>query len=230
MNKIRIHSEISYILSILIMSFSVAMVSAADFGVSMIVAPAYILSQKLSFLTFGQSEYIIQALLFIVFCLLLRKVKPVFFCSFLTCILYGAALDFWRWVIPIFNPDITVPGSMSMVLRIVFFVLGMVMTAFAVAMSFHTYLYPQVYDFFVKGVTAHFDLNRTKFKYFFDGGCLFVACAMTLMFFGKFVGVGIGTIILTLLNGFLIGIFDKILTTKFEFVPFFQKLEPAFDF
>ena len=66
--KLTIHSELVYVLSIIILSFSVAMVSAADFGLSMIVSPAYILSQKLEFLTFGQSEYVVQAFMFIIFC------------------------------------------------------------------------------------------------------------------------------------------------------------------
>ena len=49
MKKIKIYSEIIYLLSIIIISFSVAMLSAVDFGISMIVAPAYILSEKLGF-------------------------------------------------------------------------------------------------------------------------------------------------------------------------------------
>ena len=41
-----------YLPSMIIMSLAVAMTAAADFGVSMIVAPAYILSLKIPFLTF----------------------------------------------------------------------------------------------------------------------------------------------------------------------------------
>ena len=57
--KIRISSELTYLIATVILAFSVAMITITDFGVSMIVAPAYILSQKLGFLTFGQSEYVI---------------------------------------------------------------------------------------------------------------------------------------------------------------------------
>lgn len=86
-------SEICYLVSIVLLSFAVAMVAAAGFGVSMVVAPAYVLSLKVPFLTFGQSEYVVQALLFAVFCLLMRRVKLVYFSSFLTCLIYGAVLD-----------------------------------------------------------------------------------------------------------------------------------------
>ena len=47
--------------------------------------------------------------------------KPVYFSAFITCLIYGAILDFWRSVIPLFNPEITAPGSMSMPLRIFLF-------------------------------------------------------------------------------------------------------------
>ena len=134
--KPSISGEWAYALAIVIMSLSVAIVAAADFGVSMIVAPAYILSLKVPALTFGQCEYIVQGLLFLVFCLLMGRVKPLYFTSFLTCLLYGAALDFWRAVIPMLNPAVTPPGSMGMPLRIAFFVVGTVITALAVAFCF----------------------------------------------------------------------------------------------
>ena len=111
MKKINLSSEISYIVALILLSFAVAMVSATNFGVSMIVAPAFILSQKIGALTFGQCEYIIQGILFVLFCILMKKIKLAYFCSFLTGVIYGFMLDFWRTIVPHFNPSLTVPGS-----------------------------------------------------------------------------------------------------------------------
>ena len=227
--KITFFSEFAYVFAILILSFSVAMVSAADLGMSMIVAPAYILSQKVNFLTFGQSEYVIQALLFIIFCILMKKVKLIYFTSFLNCIIYGAVLDMWRVIIPMFNPEITTPGSMSMPIRIAFFVVGALITAFSIALFFRVYLYPQVYDFFVKGITEHFKINQTKFKTAFDLSCLAVSVIMTLVFFKAFVGIGIGTIILAVVNGSLIGACGKIIDKIFDIKPMFPNFAKKFD-
>lgn len=229
MKKIRIPSEAAYLFSIVIMSFSVAMSAAADFGLSMIPAPAYILSLKVDFLTFGYAEYVLQGLLFIALCIVLRKVKITYLFSFVTCLLYGAFLDFWRRVIPIFNPDITPPGSMAMPLRIVFFVSGMLITALGVALSFRPYFFPQVYDFFVNALRNRFDFNLTKFKLIYDSAFLAVSVAMSLLFFGRFNGIGIGTVILTVLNGPILGLFDKLLTKYFEFYPISKKLEKLFE-
>lgn len=227
--KITLHSEAVYAAAIIILAFAVAMLSAADFGVSMIVAPAYIISQKLGFITFGQGEYLVQSALFIAFCLLMKNIKLTYFNSFVTCLLYGAVLDFWRFVVPIFNPNVTEPGSMSMSVRIVFYILGTLLTSFSVMLSFKTYFYPQVYDFFVKGISARFGIDRIKFKKIFDFSCLAVSCVLTLVFFRKFVGVGVGTLIMTFVNGFIIEkfelIFDKYVTLK----PFSPKLAKKFD-
>ena len=228
MKRYTFPGEVAYVVANLTLSLAVAMLTAADFGISMIVAPAYILSQKLGFLTFGQSEYVIQALLFVALCLLMKKVKPVYFGSFATCLLYGAILDGWRAVIPLFNPAVTAPGSMALPWRLLMFVAGELLTAISVALFFHAYLYPQVYDFFVKAVAVRFGLNRTKFKMIFDGCCLAVGCAMTLLLFGRFVGIGVGTLLMTVVNGWLIGQCSSWLEKHVELKPLFPKLAAHF--
>lgn len=229
MKKLKICSEAVYVIAMLCISFSVAMVSAADFGVSMIVACAYIISEKSPLLTFGQAEYIVQGLLFAVFCLLMRKVRLTYFCAFVTSVVYGALLDMWRAVIPHFNPLVCAPGSMHMALRITYFTVGMVMTAFAVALFFKTYICPQVYDYFVKAVSGRYGVDRTRFKRFFDAGCLVTACALSLIFFRGLVGIGIGTLIMTVWNGPLIGAFGRLFDRTLEVKPLFPKLAAKFE-
>lgn len=216
--KITISSEVVYLLGILLLSFSVAMIASTNFGVSMIVAPAYIISQKLEFITFGQSEYIIQGLLFIAFCILMKRFKPIYLFSFITGLIYGAVLDLWRLIIPHFNPSICPPGSLPLPLRIIYFAVGMLLTSLAVSLFFRTYIYPQVYDFFVKCISQKFGIDRTKFKTAFDGSMLIISCVLSLVLFHGFVGIGVGTIIMTVLNGTIIGLFgrliDKFVITK----------------
>ncbi|MCM1308916.1 MAG: DUF6198 family protein [Butyrivibrio sp.] len=229
MKRLKICSEAVYIIAMLCISFAVAMVSAADFGVSMIVASAYVISEKASFLSFGQAEYIVQGLLFIVFCILMRRVRLAYFCAFVTSVLYGALLDMWRAVIPHFNPSRFAPGSMQTAVRIAYLVLGMLMTAFAVALFFKTYICPQVYDYFVKAVSEKYGVKRTRFKLCFDIGCLVTACALSFAFFGRLVGIGIGTVLMTLFNGALIGAFGRLLDKTVEVKPLFPKLAARFE-
>ena len=227
MKKLVIHSETVYVLGIVLLSFAVAMLTAANFGISMIVAPAYLLSLKTGFLTFGQAEYVIQAFLFVLFCLVMKRFKPVYLSSFVTCLIYGAVLDLWR-LIPIFNPSVTEPGSMALPLRILMFVFGILFTSASVMLFFKTYLYPQVYDFFVKGVSEKFGIEISRFKTCFDLSCLAVGSAMTLIFFKKFVGISFGTLLIALINGTLIGFFGKVFDRIFEVKPFFKKFSKYF--
>ncbi len=229
MKKINIYSEIIYVLSIIILAFSVAMLASADFGLSMIVAPAYILSQKLGFITFGQAEYLIQGVLFIAFCIIVRKFKATYLFAFLTCIIYGLCLDLFRLLIPAFNPSVTTPGSFELWVRIVYFVVGEILTAFSIALCFRTYLYPQVVDFFVVGVTKHFNLNRAKFKTINDIVFLAVSLVLSLVFFGKLVGINFGTIILTFINGPIIALMGRLFDRFFVVKPLFTKFSTLFE-
>ena len=228
MKKIKISAELAYPLAIIILSFAVSMLSAADFGISMIVAPAYLLSLKTGVLTFGQAEYVIQAGLFVLLCIILRRFKPVYLFSFVTCLVYGFVLDLWR-KIPVFNPSVVEPGSMALWLRIVMFVFGVVLTAFAIALFFKTYFYPQVYDFFVKAVSCRYPVKLSVIKTIVDFSCLTASVIMTLAFFGKFVGIGWGTLFMTVINGTAIGFFSKVLDKFFDFQPTFPKFAALFD-
>ena len=226
MKKIRLHSEWVYLLALAILALSVSMTAAADFGVSMIVAPAYIISLKWPMITFGQAEYIVQGLLFIVLCICMRRVRPLYLVAFATGVLYGAILDTWR-LIPLLSPDTV--GTAPMPLRIVLLLVGMVMTSFSIALLFRVYIYPQVYDFFVKGVAQRRNLPLTRFKQGFDAACLLVSVIMSLTLFGRFQGIGLGTLLMTACNGFLIGGFDRLIERTTEIKPRFTTLAARFD-
>lgn len=226
--KIRISSELTYILAIVLLALAVAILTTADFGISMVVAPAYLLSLKIGAITFGQAEYIIQAGVFIVLCFVLKKFRPVYLMSFATCLIYGAVLDLWR-LIPCFNPSVTEPGSMAMAYRIPMFIAGVLLTSFSVALFFKTYLYPQVYDFFVKAVSFKYGIKLSFFKTCVDLTLLLISTVMTFSFFGKLVGLNWGTLVMAAINGTIIGFFSKQLDRFFEFEPVFKKFSSYFE-
>lgn len=226
--KIKLPSEVVYFMGIVLLALAVAMLTAADFGVSMVVAPAYLLSLKVDFLTFGQAEYVVQAIVFILLCVILKKFKPIYLFSFMTCLIYGAVLDLWR-LLPAFNPAITPPGSNPMWQRIVMFIIGVILTSFSVALFYKTYLYPQVYDFFVKAVAEKYNLKVYIFKTCGDIAMLILSGCLTFWFFGEIKGINFGTLIMAFVNGAIIGFFSKIFDKYFEFSPIFKKLAGIFD-
>lgn len=89
-------TELAYVFGIVFVALGVVLMEKADFGVSMVVAPAYLLYRWLSpvwsFVTFGMAEYRLQAVLLLAMCLLLRfRVSYLF--SFVTAVVYGFVLD-----------------------------------------------------------------------------------------------------------------------------------------
>ena len=226
--KIRIPSEIIYVLAVVILAFSVCLATAADFGVSMIVAPAYILSIKFPALTFGQWEYVTQGILFVIFCFIMRRFHWTYLVSFLTCLFYGAVLDLWR-LIPIFNPNVTAPGSFDLWLRIVFFVVGILLTSFSIALFNRCYISPQVVDMVPQGVCKKFNFKFAYVKYVFDGAYLALGLVLSLIFFGKIVGLSFGTAIMFVINGFFISFLMKLLDKAFEFIPALKGFAKQFE-
>lgn len=63
MKKRRINSEILYLIAILVLSFSIDLLTIANMGLSAINGPAYILSEKVYSLTYGQAEYIVEGII-----------------------------------------------------------------------------------------------------------------------------------------------------------------------
>lgn len=227
--KIKIPNEIVYLTGICGLALAVAMIAASDFGVSPIIAPAYVLSCAVPWLSFGQAEYLVQGALLVAFCVIMGGFRAVYLSAFANCLIYGAVLDLWRAVIPVLNPHIVTAGSMSLAWRLFLYVVGNLLTGLSVAMFFKSYMYPQMYDFFVRGVSAHYAVARLKFKLCFDFSCLCIGLVLSFAFFGRLNGIGIGTVITSCVTGFIIEFFYKVLDKYFEFPPIFERFARKFD-
>lgn len=216
MKKRVFYTEISYILGLVIMAFAAAFTEKANFGMSMVVAPAYILHLKVSeflpWFTFGVSEYVFQGLLIIITVLIMRKFKISYLFSFVTAVIYGTLLDGAMALISILPEN-------TFAIRILWYILGTVLCSFAVSLFFHTYISPEAYELIVKEVAQKFNFNINKVKTSYD--CISVVLGIIMSFtffgFGVFKGVGVGTILCALINGFLIGRFSKLLEKHFDF-------------
>ena len=209
-------TELAYILGLVLIALGAAFMEKANFGMSMIVAPAYLLhlkvSQTYSFFTFGMAEYTLQGVLLILMILLVRRFKLSYLFSFVTAVIYGFILDgFILAISGIQNPGVA--------LRIVFYLLGMVFGALGVSLEFHTYIAPEVYELFVKEISAKYDKNIHKVKTVYDVASCMVGVIFSFTFFGLWVfeGVKWGTIVCALINGALIGICTKTFENHFEF-------------
>ena len=226
MNKKVLFSETAYILGLVLIALGVALMEKANFGVSMVVAPAYLLYRWInpvwSVFTFGMAEYCLQAALLIAMMLVLRKFRVSFLFSFVTAVIYGFLLD-GCMALAAFLPTTTA-------WRLLWYVLGMLLCSAGVSMIFHTYISPEVYELFVKEVSEYFGVNINRFKTGYDCVSCLVGLIMSFAIFGmwKFVGVSWGTVLCALINGSIIGAFSSFYEKHLEFKdrfpwrPFFE--------
>lgn len=227
--RLTLYSEPLYLFALLLIAFSVSMTVAAGLGVSMIVCPAYLVSEKLDFLSFGQAEYLLQGVLFVALCVIIRRFKWVYLSSFLSCLVYGFVLDLFQKFIPLFNAAKTPPESLHMGARIALLIGGMVLTSLSVALFFKVYLYPQVYDFFVKAIVVRFRLKEGVTKTVFDISFLALSVVLSFALFGGVTGIGWGTLAMAVCNGTLIGLFSKAFDRLFTVKPIFPKFARLFE-
>lgn len=215
MKKKRVfYSELAYVIGILLLALGTAFIEKANFGMSMIVAPAYLIHLKISefwpFFSFGMSVYIFQAMLLCLLALTLRKLKKSYILSFVTAVIYGIVLDLLISFVAL------IPFA-RLIWRIVYFALGLCICTAGITLLFHTYFPPEAYELVVKEFAEklHQPIGRVKTAY--DLLSCALGVALSLIFFGRFVGIGWGTFVCAALNGFLIGRCGKLFEKLFDF-------------
>ena len=203
-------------MGLVLLAFGASLMTRADFGLSMIIAPAFIISEFFSFMSFGMAEYLFQALLLILLVIFVRRFKFTYLLSFLTAVLYGMMLDGCLYLLAFL-------GEINIAVRIMFYLIGLFATSLGVAFMFHTYISAEVYELFVKEATERFGWKIGVVKTVYDCTSLVLSVLMSFAFFGfgHFKGIGIGTLVCALVNGRLISTFGSLLEKRFDFVDCF---------
>ena len=235
MKKIKKSNELLWLLGIIFVAFGVSICSKANLGVSMIAAPAFVISEALmpvwSILNVGVTEYIFQGVLLILMCIIVRRFNWRYLLAFAVAVIYGYVLNLFLWIMGgvEFN---------TVALRWVMLIIGDIITAFGVACFFRTYMPLQVYELFVAELTERFKLKISKVKWIFDLTLLAISIILAVTLFGDFgefdwssIGyssfhsIGLGTLVTTAINSPIIGLMGKLVDRFFDPSPRFQKLE-----
>ena len=231
MKKFNKMNELAWCFGILFISLGVFLVTKAGFGVSMVVAPAYIVhlavEKLLPWYSFGTSEYILQGVLLAAMCIIIRRFNWRYLLSFATAVIYGLILDLW---FALFGSSAPYTALWA---RILSLAAGVVITSLAIALFFRTYLPQQVYELFVSQVSARFGKKTERFKLWYDVSSLLIAVILALVVSHRFEDIrftdciGIGTIVCTVFNALMISLCGKALDKLFGFAPALPKLQQA---
>lgn len=221
MKKRVFYTEWAYALGMILLAAGTALMERADFGMSMVVAPAYILHLKLGqiwpFFSFGMAEYTLQAMILVLMMLLLRRVRRKYFFSFMTAVLYGFLLDGVMALMGLV-PETGLAG------RFAFYGAGTVVCSMGIALLFRTYIPLEAYEMFVQEISQKIGMDIHRFKTVYDCVSCGVSIVLSFVFFGwgVFEGVKAGTVFCALINGFLIGRCAAWLGKRWEFADRFR--------
>lgn len=227
MKKTHFYTEAAYILGLVLLAIGTAMMEKANFGVSMVVAPAYLFYLKvnpiLPVFTFGMAEYLLQLVLLVALALFQKRLRLCHLFSFITAFIYGLLLDGAMALTGMI-------ASNTMALRAILYLGGMVVCAAGVSMLFNTYIAPEAYELVVKEVSVALNRPTHKVKTAYDLCSCTVAVILSFAFFGfgVFEGVKLGTVFCALVNGSLIGIFNRLWSRRLDFTDAL-KLRPLFE-
>lgn len=231
MKKIAKASELLWLFGVIFVALGVALCSKADLGVSMIAAPAFVLSDALSFFSVGVIEYIAQGILLLILCIVIRRFRARYLLAFAVAVIYGYTLDLFLLMLSGFNPD-------TVAMRWVLLLIGDAVTAFGVACFFRTYMPLQVYELFVSELSDRFGFRIERVKWCFDMSLLALSIVLALVLFGgvgsvdfgslwhsSYHSIGLGTIVTTLINSPIIAIMGKLVDKLFDPTPLLPRLK-----
>lgn len=218
------YSELAYVFGIIFLALGTALMERADFGMSMVVAPAYIIHLKLvriwPFFSFGMAEYCLQFFLLILLILIMRRFKTGYLFSFVTAVVYGFTLDFFMFIVRITLAE----GSLAQFSgtfggRCGVYAAGILICSLGVALLFKTYFAPEVYELAVKEITSLTGRPIAVVKTTYDLTSLLISVILSFVFFGwmHFEGVKLGTLFTALINGWLIGKISAALDSRYVF-------------
>ena len=220
--KIGKMNEMAWVIGILVCSLGVCLCTRADFGLSMIAAPPYILHYALRdiwpWFTQGRAEYVWQAVLLIGMCLAVRRFRWRYLLSFAAAFIAGKSIDLWFIVLG----GSAVYGSMAA--RIVAFVLGELLTSVAIAFVFRTSWPVQIYELLVREIADRYSLDVNRVKLVNDISLFFLSAVLSLLLTGGFHGFGVGTVLITAVNAPLIALCGRLIDRFFTFEPRFPQL------
>lgn len=234
MKKIKKASELLWLLGIFSLAFGVALCGKANLGVSMIAAPSFIISEALSafwsVFSVGVTEYVLQGVILIILCLVVRSFNWRYLLTFAVAVLYGYCLNFFLWLLGGLSPAFLWE-------RWLMLLLGDLLVGFGVACFFRTYLPLQVHELFVSEFSSKFEISISKVKPVFDVTLLVISLVLAFTLFGDvrsfdwskitheaYHSIGLGTLVTTAINSPIIKLMGKLLDRFFESTPRFDKL------
>lgn len=209
--RFKLPGEAALALGLVINAFAVRMMIMAGFGMSVVSSVPYTLSIIAPNLSMGTWSWIVQTLWIALLMLYLRRVRWGYLASFLLSFPFGYLLDFWGWALA----GLPTP----LVLRFVWYAIGLLCLALGICLLMRCGLPVLPFDVVPRDLVAIRGWSVRAARTGFDVFHLLLSAAFGLVFLGRIVGIGVGSVVNALALGTLCSAIMKYVDKHLEIAP-----------
>jgi uncharacterized membrane protein YczE len=211
--------ELALIVGIALAGVGMNFLIRGAFGLSTFASVSFVLSEIFDFISFGMMNVLFQVVLITGLVIVTRQPNVTYLAGFVIAFLFGLLIDFFAYFF-ILLPDL-------LLFRIGYFIIGILIMSFGVAMFIKSKLPIMPFDMFVRDLAIFFNLNFKNTRMLTDIIAIGLSISLSLLFVGEINGVGLGTVIFAFTFGPLLQMWIKLWEKHFEFKPTFKIMEPV---
>lgn len=209
--KMRFPSELALLIGLVGNSFAIAILNKSNFGLTTTSLFSLVMSKAVPSLSLGTWSYLIQIAMIVGLAIYIRRVKVGYVLSFVLAILFGLLVDLFSFLIA------PLPGVLWA--RLFYYFLGTGILVMGIAFFVRSRLPALPVDTFTRDLTAHLQVPFKRIRTTLDVICFGLSVAVGLLATHGLPGIGIGTVISTLVVGTLAGRLSALLDKTFTFAP-----------
>lgn len=211
-----IPGELFLVAAMVLNSLAVTLMIKADFGISAISSVPYVLYVAFPVMSLGTWNALIQCAWLVITMLAIRKIKPGYLFSFVLAFVFGLMLDGWE--------ALMAPWTMAMAARIGYYAAGFGIMSVGISLFFLCGTPVLPFDTVPRAFVLEKGLSVRTARTAFDLINLVLSLSVSLLFVGRIVGIGIGTVVSALFIGTVASKITEWLKARYEVKPHFEIL------
>lgn len=220
LNRKTVLRFLAYFAGLLILAIGITLNTKTSLGVSPIISVAYSVSQ-ITGINFGNTTflwYVTFVLVEIIIHIILKRYKTIPFdlLQIVLSLVFTRFMNIFDRAIPNMVTDMMGTIWATMPVRIIVLLIAIILTGIGAAMSLNVRLIPNPGDGICQAIS---DLTGKKVgfvKNCVDITCVCTTCVVSMLFAGKLIGVGIGTVMAMIGVGRVVAVFNHFTLDKFK--------------
>lgn len=188
---------------ILINSFGIVLITKGALGTSQISSIPYVLSLQVPSISFGMFSFIMNMVYIVLQALLLRKqFKPFQLLQIVVNVVFSASIDVFMAMLSFYAP-------LQLFTRVLSAIAGCIVLAFGISVEVAPDLIMVPGEGIVAAISKVSGRRFGSVKVAFDVTLILIAAALSWVFFGDLVGVGVGTLLSAVSVGQFVNLINR---------------------